>query len=212
MGRKLEDLNGQRFGMLIVIERTESRRKASGGLVTYWNCKCDCGNKVKARADKLKLGKIVSCGCKVNDRNLKHGKSRTRLYNIYNGIIERCCNSKNPNYKNYGGRGIKICNEWLEDFMNFYNWAIDNGYQENLSIDRIDVNGNYEPSNCRWATAIEQANNKRPYKLYEYKGEKRTLKSICKELKVSYTTIWKRINNGMSLEEALDVKQQKNRK
>lgn len=183
------NLKGQKFGRLTVTEKIGTRKKPCGKTIMIWRCQCDCGNITEANTSALRSGEKRSCGClrkerkikgrkRTNDnqiRNIKnydtgeylqticseHGFSRTRLYNIWQAMKTRCYNKNHKFYKDYGGRGIEICKEWQHDFMSFREWSINNGYDDDLTIDRIDVNGNYEPSNCRWADMKTQNQNKR---------------------------------------------------
>lgn len=165
---KMIDLTGQRFGRLQVIQRAENIHNEAA-----WLCKCDCGQEATIRGYSLRSGATKSCGCLENENrdkglaHLIHGGRQTRLYSIWCGMHKRCYNPNCRSYANYGGRGISICNEWLRDFTSFRDWALSHGYSDTLSIDRIDVDGNYEPSNCRWASAKEQANNRRPRRIKE---------------------------------------------
>lgn len=150
------DLKSHKFSRLTVVKYVGNAR---------WLCKCDCGNeKVVYRGD-LKNGATQSCGCLQKERtsqsNSKHRLHDTRLYNIWCGMKQRCKYKKHVAYKNYGGRGIAICEAWSNDFKTFYEWSMDNGYSDNLTIDRINNDGNYEPSNCRWTTPKEQFKNQR---------------------------------------------------
>ena len=165
---KFDNKIGRKYGRLTVIKRVDNARQPNGKTQVQWLCKCTCGKTIVVRSTSLNSGNTKSCGCAMNKP--KHGLSKTRLYRIWNAMKNRCNNPNNYGYKNYGGRGIKVCDEWNKDFLEFYNWAINNGYKENLSIDRINNNGNYEPNNCRWATSKEQMANRRNFKVKNQYG------------------------------------------
>lgn len=135
-------------------------------------------------------------------------KSNKRIYNIWRTMKQRCYNKNNSKYKNYGARGINICNEWLNDFMNFYNWAMDNGYREDLSIDRINVDGNYEPSNCRWATPKQQSRNMTTNINYTINDEAHCLSEWCEILNLNYKTVYARVHEfNWPIEQALELEE-----
>lgn len=196
--KKIKDLTGKKFGMLTVIglQDTNSRK-------TYWVCQCDCGNIKVVRSDSLQSGAIRSCGCmkkaqeKINlTKHHSHKMSGTRIYHIWRGMKDRCYNVHSPSYYRWGGRGITICDEWKDNFSAFYSWAMENGYSENLTIDRIDNNGNYEPSNCRWATMEEQSRNRQSNVVIQIGNSKRTLKEWCEIFELEYGTILERYHNN----------------
>lgn len=161
MGKYFCDLTGQKFGRLTALERVG--RTKHGDLL--WRCKCDCGNEHVTSSDHLKSGCTKSCGCLSGEQH--HGMWGTRLFETYKSMKARCCNPNCESYPKYGGRGITICDEWLnpkDGKTRFFQWALENGYSDDLTIDRIDVNGNYEPGNCRWTTRSVQSFNRRKMK------------------------------------------------
>ena len=197
-----ENLKGKNFNSLKVLS-FDSNKKGR----TYWKCQCDCGKICIVEAYKIKSGHTKSCGClgDANRKNLqensaKHQKTNTKLYRVWQNMKRRCYTPSASAYKHYGARGIVVCEEWKNDFISFYNWAIDNGYKENLTIDRIDVNGNYEPGNCRWATKKEQANNKRNNNFIKYKDKKLSINQWSEETGIKRGTIAWRLKNNFPLE------------
>lgn len=199
------DLIGQRFGKLTVVARAENDKYGKA----RWVCKCDCGGTTISCGSSLRGGLSKSCGCIRNEKikyvNYKHGGSNTRLFHRWMDIKHRCYNPKDKYYSIYGGRGIVVCEEWLNSFESFRDWAIQNGYTDDLTIDRINTNGNYEPSNCRWVSFREQANNTRRNRIVEYHGEKDTLTNMCRKLNVSPKIIYGRMKNGRrTFEQAVD--------
>lgn len=165
-----KNLAGKKFGRLTVIERAEDIRQASGRKRVAWICRCDCGEIHVAQADSLKSGGTKSCGCLKAENNRakwgKHNGSKDRLYGVWTDIKKRCYNPKYKQYKDYGGRGIQVCDEWLRDYSAFRDFALKHGYDPDAkfgecTIDRIDVNGNYCPENCRFIDMKAQRNNQR---------------------------------------------------
>lgn len=208
------DISGMKFGKLTAIKKVGYGVDKDGKRYALWQCKCDCGGEKIANQHTLIDGKIKSCGClrkRDYSCNTSHGKSRTRLYHIHNSMKDRCNNPNDQHYKNYGGRGIKVCDYWngKDGFLNFYVWSMQNGYKENLTIDRIDVNGNYEPSNCRWATTEQQANNKRTNKRYEVNGESLLIKEVAEKYNISVHTLRARIKRGLTMQEAVNHKKRR---
>lgn len=207
-----KDLKGEKFGRLIAEKYlyTNYRRKA------VWKCKCDCGNYIEISSEKLTTGNTRSCGClhiettrrnvqKAIEKQTKYYTEEEKIiYHTFFQIKRRCYNSKCKAYKNYGGRGIKVCDEWLENSKSFYLWSINNGWEKGLSIDRINVNGDYEPNNCRWITNLVQQNNKRNNRYLIYKGEKHSTAEWARILNIPISTIADRIRRGYSVEKILN--------
>uniref|UniRef100_A0A6H2A0Y7 HNH endonuclease n=1 Tax=viral metagenome TaxID=1070528 RepID=A0A6H2A0Y7_9ZZZZ len=203
---KVIDLIGKKFGRLTVIERLESDKLGR----LYWKCKCECGNFTSVLGLSLRYNHTKSCGClkeeKSKTSNLKHGKTKTRLHGIWVNMRERCHNKNNYKYEDYGGRGIEICHEW-DDFMVFYEWSMSNGYQDNLTIDRIDNDGNYEPFNCRWTTMKVQNTNKRTNRNIEFNGKTQCITEWAKELNIPLSTRISKYN--MDIDKALTLPKKK---
>ena len=199
----LIDMTGERFGRLTVMEFAfiDIYRHA------HWLCKCDCGNEKIINGKALRCGDTKSCGCinleRIKTMGIKHNCRKTRLYKTWANMKSRCQNPNATNYSNYGGRGIQVCDEWKNSFENFRDWALSNGYKDDLTIDRIDVNGNYKPSNCRWATNKQQGNNKSDNREITYNGRTKTLMQWSEITGIKRETIAKRLNSGWPVEKAL---------
>ena len=222
---------GDKYNMLTVLGLDEKRnslekerveRGEIKKLKLFYLCQCECGTIKSIRSDSLKGGRTKSCGCLIVERNkelnTKDGrcKEHRRLYKIYKGMINRCTNEKCDNFNHYGGRGIKVYDEWLDDkngWQNFLKWSYSNGYQDDLSIDRIDVNGNYEPNNCRWIDWQTQCNNRRNNTYVTINNETKTMAQWCVEYGIDYSTFQHRLKNGMCGEDLLKAtKKRKNNK
>lgn len=187
-----ENLTNKYFGHLKVLGFDHMGPRGR----SYWQCRCECGEVVVVRRDRLISGHTTSCGCYATDVNkermTKHGLSTTRLYSIWRGMRQRCRDTK---YERYGGKGIQVCDEW-DDFREFYNWAIHNGYEPNLSIDRIDNDGDYCPENCRWVDNIVQGNNKCTNRYIEYNGITHTVSEWSRIFGVHRESLNYRIKHG----------------
>lgn len=211
IGKKI-DLIGQRFGRLVVVKEAEPHTTKGGRKIYRWECVCDCGNTCVVATSDLRNNHTLSCGCYQKERvskiNSIHGLSNTRLYNIHKNMMRRCYDVNDEKYKYYGGRGITMCNEWLgkNGVANFIDWAIQNGYEEDLTIDRIDGNKGYEPDNCRWVTRKQQSNNIRSNRTLMYHGKEYTLSELSQYTGINYSTLNNRINTAkMSVEDAVET-------
>lgn len=205
MSKPLE-ITGQKYGRLTAVKRVGTNSRSQ----SEWLFKCDCGNEVIKTASLVKRGGISSCGCLSKERierfaenyagaNKTHGKTHTRLYRIWEGMKSRCGSTKDY-YKWW--KDISVCEEWQE-FESFYQWAISNGYRDNLTIDRIDNNGNYEPSNCRWATLKTQANNRSSNRYMTYNGVTKRMTEWMREFGKTREYYYKR-KNKYTDEEIID--------
>lgn len=193
----MSDFIGKKFGRLTVIafvSKDKSRKH-------MFLCKCDCGKEKVVSRNNLVTGTTKSCGCikveLLKSKAKKYSKNtHEKLYNTWAGMKQRCYNPNAERYTIYGARGIQICDKWKNSFVDFAEWALLNGYQEGLSIDRIDPNGNYEPSNCRWATLKEQSNNKRRSIKLKVDNQEITIPELSKKLGVSYSTVYSQVKAG----------------
>lgn len=202
---KFIDRTGERVGRLTIVKI--AGRDKHGNIV--WECKCDCGNIKNIVGRHINTAHTISCGCYNKEHNLgkarntKHNQSKTRLYKIWAHIRVRCNKDGKVRYKYYNERGIEVCAEW-EKFEKFYEWAIENGYDDNLTIDRIDYNKGYSPDNCRWATIEQQNNNKRNNIVYVIDGERLTLKQISEKFNINYKKLFARVKYlGWSIDRAI---------
>lgn len=205
-----KDLTGLRFGKLVVIERAENSSRGD----TRWRCLCDCGKETIVNRSPLISGATKSCGCGMlkaleNGRRSSktHGMSDTRLYRIWCGMKKRTAENADTRHKrDYYDRGIRMCEEWKNSFESFYKWAMSSGYEDGLSIDRIDNNGNYCPENCRWATTKQQSNNRRTNRRYQYNGEDLTISELAEKYGLNYNMLRERlIVLGWNIDRAMTV-------
>jgi len=191
------NLAGRRFGRLVVLHDTGERKNRE----VVWHCLCDCGNEVNVVGHDLTSGRTTSCGCykreRVAEANTVHGMAQRGkqhpMYNTWARMIQRCENPNDKPYKYYGGRGITVCEEWHNSAI-FIDWALANGWQKGLTLDRIDNDGNYEPSNCHWVTRKEQARNRRSNRRITFNGKTQTLAQWAEELNIKDKILWNRIN------------------
>lgn len=189
-------LIGQRYGRLTVVEYDHERYRPGK---IRWICRCDCGNYISVSSGDLSSGHTTSCGCYRHERLVErastHRMSDTRLYKIWAGMLKRCENENSVNYDRYGGRGIFVYDAW-HHFEDFYEWAIKNGYDDDLSIDRIDNNDGYYPENCRWVDDVTQANNKRSSRFVTYLGNRHTIAEWARIMNVSDANLRYHIKHG----------------
>ena len=202
---KVIDLTSQKFGRLTVIKRVENDKYNNA----VWLCECDCGNCIKVSTNSLRRKNTTSCGCFFKEqlikRNIKHLSCEDRLYKVWLGMKERC---NNKNNKNYGGRGIKVCDEWKNNYLTFKKWSLKNGYDKNKSrkeqvLDRINNNGNYEPNNCRWTTQKMNCRNKRNNSFVTINDKTKILSEWSEELNVNISTLYHRIHRKKNKKEEI---------
>ncbi len=204
----VNDIVGKKFNRLTVLSFSHKKLhpNPSKGYFYFYKCQCECGNITVVRRERLISLETKSCGCYGKEvRNKILATKRTlshRLYRIWRGIKTRCYDVNCARYSNYGKRGIAMCNEWRGNFNAFYEWAVSNGYQDNLTIERIDVNGNYEPLNCTWVNAKIQANNRTNNHLIFFNNQTYTLSEWADILKINRSTLWYRLKRGWSVEQA----------
>lgn len=194
----------EKFHRLTVIRQDTSRKNKSR---RYWMCRCECGQWVSVTTADLRSGNTKSCGCWKRDKAIEqattHGESKSKLYGVWNAMMARCYNPNVERYSRYGARGIKVCDEWLHNYVAFRDWALSNGYTDGLTIDRIDVNGNYCPDNCRWATKADQMKNTTTNRFLTYNGETHTLSDWARIVGISASTLSRRLKRGWTMEQAL---------
>lgn len=206
---KYKSYIGQNFNSLKIIDVSYEKNLKTKDTHYFFICKCDCGNTTKVRVKRVLNGETQTCGCRNKGYNYHNSdglsKNYPHLYSVWNILRHKCYNKNNAKYKNYGARGITVCEEWKHKFEPFCKWAMANGYRQGLTIERIDVDGNYEPSNCKWITFKEQSRNKTNTKYAIYNGIKKPLIVWCEELNLPYNTIRARIDNSWEVNKALET-------
>lgn len=203
MRKKLVDMTGQQIGRWTVLNRTAN---PNGGRDAFWLCQCDCGTIRPVNGSVLRRGGSHSCGCLTTEqlvqRTFKHGDGKSKLHTIWYNMIARCTNPSTDSYHLYGARGIKVCAEWL-DYLTFKSWAMNSGYDPQLTLERKDSNGNYNTDNCTWATVKEQANNRRTNHILTVNGTSLTIAQWADITGIKYGTLWRRIKLGWPPEKAI---------
>ena len=201
------DLTNQQFGELTVLSQAQDSVAENGRHYKMWHCRCSCGNEKDFYECNLIGGKSKSCGCvsrqKMIERTTTHGMTNTRIYRIWENMRKRCRNHNDPRFHRYGGRGIKVCDEWNNDFLSFYNWAIENGYEDYLTIDRIDNNGMYCPDNCRWTDIKTQCKNRSTNIWVEIDGEMKIVSDWAELYGLDRDLIYRRISVGWDPKRAI---------
>lgn len=199
---KFQNLSGQKFGKLTVLKRIKNK-----GHNPHFLCLCECGNLKECDSYMLKYGKITSCGCDSKQKRIiahtKHNETKTRLYNIWQQMKQRCYNEKSISFIYYGQKNITICNEWKYDYLNFRNWAMNNGYKENLTLDRIDTKGNYCPENCRWISNAKQQRNKNNNRFLTFKNKTLCVAEWSEKTGIKSQTIYQRLRRNWTIERTL---------
>lgn len=200
----IKDLSGQKFGKLNVLKFNNINCKNRHAV---WLCRCDCGSEILVESSRLTSGNTKSCGCLKAELNksraLKHGHYNERLYKIWFDMKRRCYNNNRKAYKYYGAKGITVCKEWLNSYNNFHNWALSHGYNNNLTLERIDFNGNYCPENCKWIPQSEQTQNSSHNHFITFNNKTLTISQWSKEIGIAPKTIRERLNKGWNIKKVL---------
>ena len=203
MGPHPKDISGQRYGTLTAV-------RIAGGRGDDWEMLCDCGNVIIRKGAVLRYALKTSDGgratCRLPPKDPRgHGKATSKLYRVWHNMKTRCYNKREKSYINYGGRGITVCDEWVNDYLKFHRWAHDNGYREELTIDRKNNDGNYEPSNCRWSTHMEQQQNTRQTRIITARGESLSVSAWARRCGIHETTLRERISDGWNIDDAVSL-------
>lgn len=202
---RIKDESGNRYGRLLVIDAAGK----GASRAQRWLCRCDCGATKAVTGTSLRTGETRSCGClqrdiarRAGDRTRTHGQSKSSLYSIWDTMHQRCSNPKTKDFKNYGGRGISVCGAWDR----FETFAVDMGPRpDGLTLERVDTNGNYEPTNCIWATPLAQARNSRSNRLLTWQGKTQCISAWAEEIGISAVTLHSRLMRGWSGEKSLST-------